>query len=132
MLIVPHALHCVDICIFVFYLISLSLAYWFGFSGNLLTPLPAQKEKCFRFRFFVQIHLQETYFEMLIVQMLCIVVTFFYFTSFDSLTYCFVLSAPAPSRASKPQPRASKPHPPRIPKVRFRFLSKYTYYRAKN
>ena len=57
MLIVPHALHCVDSCIFVF--TSFDTVCCFGFSP----PLPQTKFFIFffiRFSFFVKIHLLES------------------------------------------------------------------------
>ena len=57
MLVVPHALHCVDSCIFVFYLIWHNLANCFGFSA----PHPPFPKYFFiRFSFFVKIHLLES------------------------------------------------------------------------
>ena len=53
MLIVPHALHCVDSCIFVFYLIWHSLAYCFGFSAP-PPPPHTNNNKIVRIRFFVK------------------------------------------------------------------------------
>ena len=59
MLIVPHALHCVDSCIFVFYLIGHSLAYCFGFQCH--PPPPLFPQVFFiRFSFSVKIHLLES------------------------------------------------------------------------
>ena len=58
MLIVPHALHCVDSCIFVFYLIWHSLAYRFGFSAP--HPLPFPNFFYIRFSFFVKIQLLQS------------------------------------------------------------------------
>ena len=57
MLIVPHALHCVDSCIFVFYLIWHSLAYCFGISAPQLPPFP--HFFFIRISLFVKIHLLE-------------------------------------------------------------------------
>ena len=60
MLIVPHAPHCVDSCIFVFYLIRHSLAYCFGFSAPPPPPSPFPQFFFIRFSYFVKIHLLES------------------------------------------------------------------------
>ena len=57
-LIVPHALHCVDSCIFVFTSFD-SLAYCFG-SVPAPQPLPQFFYQIHRLSFFVKIHLLES------------------------------------------------------------------------
>ena len=64
MLIVPHALHCVDGYCFVFYLSWQSdILFWFQCSLHLHplpTPTPIHIFFLFRYGFFVKIHLVES------------------------------------------------------------------------
>ena len=65
MLIVPHALHCVDGCCFAFYLSWQSgILFWFQCSLNLPPPPPHPHPHphffLFRYGFFIKIHLLES------------------------------------------------------------------------